>query len=173
MERENIKLDIEKLIGEVRSKYDVSISPNDPILAASLLNEVFLEHAIDILTEKNEIHQQEISQALKEGIEEAKSTASEIITQAGHFVLEMAKEGVQESTQVVQNAIANANSKNAAKEPDTNVSVVLNSDIKSDIKEGIKLMKKSYLSVILTAIGTFFAIIFMLIYLAARFFASK
>jgi hypothetical protein len=81
-------IDYDKIRQEVAIRHGFLIDKNDPSLVAITLNELVLQRYVEILIEKQAAHMKLLEGAQRQGIAEAKVTASRVITEAADYVSE-------------------------------------------------------------------------------------
>lgn len=79
-------IDLDEIRKAVAIKHGILLDKNDPVLVTAMLNEALLEQYVQTLDEQNRVHQEVISNAMRQAVERSKEIAGVIITQSAEYV---------------------------------------------------------------------------------------
>lgn len=91
-------IDFEKIRGEIYSRYNISLPPDDPILIAVALNELVLDRYIDLVSLRYEAANRELTISLQQQVEQSKEIGGRIITDAADYVSQEVRQAVANAT---------------------------------------------------------------------------
>lgn len=79
-------LNIDEIRKEVAIRHSVVLSKDDPVLATAIINDIVLEHYINMVSAQYAEANRKMTIALQQQVEQSKETASRVITDASEFV---------------------------------------------------------------------------------------
>lgn len=87
-------IDFDEIRKEIAIEHNVLLDRDDPILVAVTLHNQVLQQHVETLAKQNDAYRKSIEAAQKQGIADAKQTASKIITEASDYVSEQVNTAV-------------------------------------------------------------------------------
>ncbi len=90
-------IDFDELRKMVAIRHNVLLGKDDPILVTVTLHDIVLGRYVEVLTAQNEGHQKALTAALHTHMEQSKSAAGRVITDAAEYVSGQAQQAVMAS----------------------------------------------------------------------------